>query len=376
MALNRYIKIVIFSVVPLLFSATVNLPSYISKVYKKKTTDFPKAFIVSGAHGDELGGYLSAVYIYKTFKIENGNMKFFPFLNIKSVVRTYRYLDGVGDINDKFVFSEQNLLDLPDDIFKKINFVKREMKSFKPDLVLSLHAGWGYSVINGRRWGNSITIDEKRYKGLILYPNAKKVLEVINSKNHFKYRDYSLKVLNIFSKNRKTETNDFSTWVLKSGFPIYTIESSKQLDLWRQIYNTSFAVTEFLKLYGFKIKNEKTALSRRTIEKFLNSIKRKRVNLKFYIDGKFHNYVCEYGKKLKIPVSKNSSIIIPEIEVNDLGYFIVPRSEKNYKKSYTFKEFINFKVKYLDIYKKRYTDYCYIEFVIKRETTSGTLDKR
>ncbi|SNR75260.1 M14/M99 family metallopeptidase [Desulfurobacterium atlanticum] len=363
--LGKLIKVVFFFVVPLLFSATLHLPSYVPKTYEKKITNSPKAFVISGAHGDEIGGYLSAVYLYKTLKVKNGDIKFLPFLNIKSVVKTYRYLDGVGDINDKFSFSKQNVLNLPDNVFRKIEFIRKEIRDFKPDVVLSLHVAWGYSVINKKRWGNSIVIDEKRYKNLILYPVAKKVLQSINSNNKYRYRDYSIKVLNTFSKNVKSEMNDFSAWVLKSGFPVYTIESSKQLDLWRQIYNTSFAVAEFLKFYGFKIENLDTVLNKRQIDKFLKSIKKRKVKLKFLIDGKYYTYDCEYRGKLIVPVKKDSEIFIPEVEINDIGYFIVPRSEMNYKKNYFFRNFINFKVKYLNVSKKRYDDYCYIRFVVK-----------
>ncbi|WP_456397296.1 M99 family carboxypeptidase catalytic domain-containing protein [Desulfurobacterium sp.] len=367
----KFIAGFIFLVFPLLVSATVNLPPYIPKVYEKKATNSPRVFILSGAHGDEPGGYLSALYLYKTLNLKNGDVKFLPFLNIKTIVRTYRYLDAVGDINDKFAFSKSNSLQLPEDVFRKIGFVKKEIEEFKPDFVLSLHAGWGFSIRDKRRWGNSITIDEKRYKNIELYSKAEKVLNAINLYNPYRYENYSIKVLNTFSKNVKSEMNDFSTWVLKSGFPVYTIESSKNLSLWRQIYNTSFATIKFLKLYGFKIENEKAVLNRKNIEKFLSLLRKKKIKIEFMINNKTRYYFCKYGKELKVPVDKTAEISIPEIEINDFGYFLIPKSEFNYKKRYNFKRFINFKIKYLDVNRKKYSDYCFIKFVVKRGTASS-----
>ncbi|OMH40313.1 M99 family carboxypeptidase catalytic domain-containing protein [Desulfurobacterium indicum] len=348
--MSKKIYILLIFCFPLLISATINLPYYIPKSYEIRKTDSPRAFIVAGIHGDEIGGYLSAVYLYKKLKLSKGDIKFIPFLNIKSIVRTYRYLEGVGDVNEKFVFSNKNELSIPEDVFNKINFVKKELINFKPDFVLSFHSGWGFSYNDRRRWGNSITIDEKKHGQIDLYTVAFKVLSEINRNNRYKRVKYSIKILNTFSNNVVRDMNDFSTWVLKNNIPVFTIESSKNSVLWRQIYNISFATLEFLKIYGFKVSNVDEILDPMNIRKFLKSIRRNNLKFKIYINGVSKEYKCGYKQKLNIFVNKNANIVVPDIELNDVGYFLVPYSEINYKHSYNFYRKIMFKIKFLVVY--------------------------
>ena len=40
-------------------------------------------------------------------------------------------------------FQKKNVLHLPKNIFEVVNYVKSSILKFKPNLILSLHAGWG-----------------------------------------------------------------------------------------------------------------------------------------------------------------------------------------------------------------------------------------
>ncbi len=363
-----FLKLIVFTIfINNLFGAKVELPNYHSKIYTIKKSNNPKVLIVAGIHGDEYGGFLSAVYLLKNLKIKNGEIDIIPFLNIKSIASNHRYMiGGGGDMNDKFVFSNYNKLNVPKEYFEKIKDIKNKILNIKPNLLLSLHAGWGYSYKNNRRWGNSIVIDEKKYKGLKLYQKAKSVIKNINKNNPNRFIPYKLKVLNTFSKNIHIDMNDFSSWALKNGIEIFSIESSKNLRIRTQIYNSSFVVLEFLKLYGIKVENRDKILSIKNIKAFLNSLKKENVIFKTEINGKQNVLSCKYKEKKSVKVKKEDTIKINNIELDEIGYFIVPKSEKNYKEYYTFKKYIDFKIKYFDINKKGYRNFCFIKFKVEK----------
>ena len=345
--------------------AEVSLLNYLPKVYDINATNEPKVFIVAGIHGDEYGGFLSAQYILSNIKIKKGHIRVIPYLNIKSIVVNFRYLINGGDLNDKFVFSKINKLDLPQSVYQKINYIKKSIKDFNPDVVLSLHSGWGYSYRDNKRWGNSIVIDEKEYKGKDLYSKANIVLEYINKNNRYKLYPYTLKVLNTFSNDVHIDMNDFSSWVLKSNFDVYSIESSKNQRIRTQIYNTTFALLEFLRVYGIEVVNKDELLSIDNIKRFLNSIRLRRVNFNIYIDGNKKEISCKLYEKKVIKITKGSKIEIKDIQINKMGYFITPNSRKNYQNIYTFKKNISFRINYFNIDKKRYDSFCRLIFEYK-----------
>ncbi len=345
-------------------ASTIKLPEYLPKMYSIQKSKEPKVLIVGGIHGDEYGGYLSALYLLKTLKTENGNISFLPFLNIKSMVVNFRYLLGGGDMNDKFVFSNHNDLKLPASSFRKIQNIKEKILSFSPDLVLSLHSGWGYSYEDPKRWGNSLVIDDMEYKGKKLYEKADIVLENINKHNDRKLFPYTIKVLKTFTENVKMDMNDLSTWILKNDLDVFTIESSKNQRIRTQVHNTTFAVLEFLELYGIKVINRQEMLSIENIKRFIDNIKQDRASFDIVIDGYRKTVRCGYKERKTVELEKNSTVEIEDVELGQLGYFIVPKSEKNYTTSYSFENNINFKVKYFNIDKKEYDDYCFVQFKV------------
>jgi predicted deacylase len=123
-----------------------------------------KILIIGGIHGNEPGGYKTSDILIDT-KIKKGIVAILPRSNPESIFTFKRGYNG--DMNRKFSYISKK-----DKDYYKINSIKNFIKDFKPDLILSLHDGYGYFNKNHNQWGESIVIDEAIYNNIPLFQTA------------------------------------------------------------------------------------------------------------------------------------------------------------------------------------------------------------
>ena len=130
-----------------------------------------RILIVGGIHGNEPGAY-KAADILRNVEVEKGELIIAPRSNFLSVLANVRGYNG--DMNRKFAKISPKDPDYP--CVKKL---KELIKELKPDVVLSLHDGYGFHILNKRFWGQCIVIDEEVYSGYPLGKIAKEVAKAI-----------------------------------------------------------------------------------------------------------------------------------------------------------------------------------------------------
>ncbi len=241
------------------------------KTYTLKTSKNPRVFIIAGIHGNERGSFYAAWYLVKNLKIKNGTIKIIPFVNAPAIKKYKRYKKF--DINSYFGYSDNFIKKsaLNNYETEAVLYIKNLVRTFKPELIISLHQGRNYSYINRKYWGNSITIDEKTYKGKNLYNIAGTLLKQVNKSPYLKY-PFTIKILNTFSEKHIQNYYDFSAWALKSGAWEFTLESSTYSPLDYEIYNLTLLTTSLLEKFGIKT-NRKELLNIKNIDKFIEKNK-------------------------------------------------------------------------------------------------------
>jgi len=192
-------------------------------IYKNKNTN-NNLVIIGEIHGDESSGYLTAFYLTKNLKIKNSNYNIYiiPFTNINGIINNKRSIKY--DFNNKFT-KRINKRDID---YHYVTSLKNILDNLKPKIVVSIHAGHKYTV------GNSIIIDEKKYKNIKLYnfilPVYLKLKKQINCK---------LVISNTIKNRYKYGQDNFNdlSWFCLTNYNsyFYTIESTKEQKIIKQI---------------------------------------------------------------------------------------------------------------------------------------------
>ncbi len=252
-----------------------------------------RVLIVGGIHGNEPGAY-KAAEILRHLKVKKGELLIAPRTNFVSILTNRRGYNG--DMNRKFAHISKKDPDYP-----KVKKLKELIKNYKPDLLLTLHDGFGFHSVNPKAWGQCIVIDEEVYKGIELGKAAKTVSKRVNTL--IDRKKWKIPVFNThtFRKNTKhpEQRKSLTYFCLKEcSVPAICLEVSKQLpDLYHKVKFHLLMIREFFKLHGVE-----TEPSIDTVLKNLNEFLEPRVSYstQLLINGR------------KVEVSSNKTFKLPK----------------------------------------------------------------
>ncbi|WP_163328451.1 M14/M99 family metallopeptidase [Desulfurobacterium thermolithotrophum] len=300
-----------------------------------------RILLIGGIHGNEPGAYKCAE-ILRQVKVERGELFIAPRSNFISILANVRGYNG--DMNRKFAKLSKKDPDYP-----YVLKLKRLIKEIKPDVVLSLHDGFGFHILNKRFWGQCIVIDEERYKNFELGKIARTVSRLVNSK--IRNKRWLIPVFNThtFSKNTKhpEQRRSLTYYCLsKCNTQAYCLEASKQLpNLETKVKTHLLMLKEFFRIFNLEIKPDFNFLIE-NCERILNERKTYTANLK--INGR------------KIIISSNKTIKVPsKSEVEFLSFHgsdgtnVIPVGVNLNWRKFTIRDSLSLKIKddYLDIFK-------------------------
>jgi len=211
---------------------------------KEGKTKGGKILIIGGIHGNEEGGYKASDILIDT-EIKKGTIAILPRSNPESIFTDKRGYNG--DMNRKFA----NLSSKDNDYYK-IYSIKNFIKDFKPDVVLSLHDGYGFFAKHHNQWGECIVIDENSYNGIDLFTPAKFISDTL------KKAGVNIPINNTHTFKKQTKHKEqrksLTYYTLQAhNIPAFCIEASKQTSIKRKVTIHLLALKEFFKLYNVEI---------------------------------------------------------------------------------------------------------------------------
>ena len=265
-----------------------------------------RVLLIGGIHGNEIGAYKASDLLIDS-EIVKGELLIIPRSNFTSILANVRGYNG--DMNRKFDYISEK-----DPDYYYVKALKDIILSYRPDVVISMHDGFGFSSENKRAWGQSVVIDEIRYNDFELYKKAKFVMDEANRLVRKKISIINTKTFTgLYHKEQKKA---LTGWCLKHNIEAYCIEASKQLKSVEDKVYTHFAMLKgFFKLYNIEIKNFDDIAE--NINKYLIS---KKPRLVLDINGK----KIEVKNKEILKVKRGSVIEVAEINGNR-GDYLVPR---------------------------------------------------
>ena len=264
-----------------------------------------RILIIGGIHGNEIGAYKAADLLIDN-ELKSGEILVIPRSNFTSILANVRGYNG--DMNRKFDYISKK-----DPDYYYIQMLKDTILSYKPDVVISMHDGYGFANKNKKAWGQSVVIDEVRYKDFDLITPAK---FVVNESN--KYLKHKITIINTktFSgKVHKEQKKALTGWCLQNGVKAFCIEASKQLSLKEKIYTHLVMLREFFKIYSVEFEGGID----RIVNDFVLDIKDKP---KLVLKINNHKIVLRDKEVLK--VKRGSIIEVAQID-GKRGDFIVPQ---------------------------------------------------
>jgi len=285
-----------------------------------------KILLIGGIHGNEEGGYKASDCLIDT-EIKKGILAILPRSNPESIFTDMRGYNG--DMNRKFSNISKN-----DNDFYKINSIKNFIADFKPDVILSLHDGFGFYAKHHNQWGECIVIDETHYNNIDLYSPAKFVSDSLKKAGF----DIPINNTHTFQKqtNHKEQRKSLTYYSLqKHNIPAFCIEGSKQSSLKRKLQIHLIALKEFFKLYNVEIEPTFDYL----ISNINTLIKPKTTNIIATINNQ--KRLITHSEIIKVP--KGSEIEF-KITNNRGGGLIAHGVNVNYK-SFHYKNNLTFYVK-------------------------------
>lgn len=303
-----------------------------------------KILLIGGIHGNEPGAYKTAE-ILKNVGVKRGSLIVAPRVNPVSILANVRGYNG--DMNRKFSFISKR-----DPDFKNVKFIKELISEYKPDVVLSLHDGFGFHSVNKKAWGQCIVIDEECYKGFHLGKIARSVSKEVNGK--IKKREWKIPLYNThtFSENtRHPEQRKSLTYycLTKQNVPAFCLETSKQLPyLSLKVYFHLLMLKEFFKLYNVEIEPTFDYLIgnlNRYLKPTLHysvslEVNGRRVLLSSYRE--FRLPKGSYFKVLKVNGKEGSNVVCRDVNMNLRTFSIKRRVKLTLKED--FKEIFSFRV--------------------------------
>ena len=265
-----------------------------------------KVMLIGGIHGNEMGAYKAADMLIDA-TVEEGELLIIPRSNFTSVLANVRGYNG--DMNRKF-----EKISKKDPDFYYVELLKSAILHYKPDVLISMHDGYGFNIENKKDWGQSVVIDEKQYKHFNLYTEAdfvrshaniylRKKLSLVNTKTFTSH---------IHDEQKKALTG----WCLEHGIKAFCIEASKQLSsVDEKIKTHLIMLREFFKLYGVKIKELNEMIKKPS--KFID-----KRSAEIVVEINSQKYRYKKSAFLKVPRGSNVKIV----SINGpRGAFVVPR---------------------------------------------------
>jgi hypothetical protein len=287
----------------LLFAKSSNhivLPKKPFEYFHKKGKG-KRILIIGGIHGNEIGAYKAAdLLVNMDIKAD---VLIIPRSNFTSILANVRGYNG--DMNRKF---DSISKDDPD--FYYVELLKEAIFDFKPDLLISMHDGYGFNSKNPNAWGQSVVIDEVKYKNFEL---LKEALYVKNNANKFLKWPVSIINTKTFTGTKHKEQKKALTgWCLKHNIKAFCIESSKQLPTLKdKIYTHLVMLREFFRFYDIKS----------DIDYFMDKLEIKSSTPSVTL--KINNSIYKINKHTKINLSKISNVEVVDIK-GDRGSFVIP----------------------------------------------------
>jgi len=213
--------------------------------------------------------------------------------------------------------------------YKYVSKIEELILKFMPHVLLSLHDGYGFAVKEKKAWGQSIVIDEDKYKSFNLLSIAEYVR--YNANKFLRYK-VAVKNTHTFSKPGSYNKNGLTGWSLKHGIMAFSLESSKNIPLKERMKTHLLMIKYFFQKFGIKS----------NIDYLIN-----------HINPTFKKPVAILNVNNKIiKINKTSIIEVPKdakvkfINLNKEGFFISPRGvDKNWS-SFYFKD-VTFDVMYM-----------------------------
>ena len=303
----------------------ITLPDKPLNIYHKKSqVDGPKILIIAGIHGDEIGGYKSADILTRV-SVTKGELLIIPRANFLAILNNTRGYNG--DMNKKFKKIDKNDKDK-----NSIELIKKTILDFNPDVLISLHEGYGFAKNSKNAWGNSIVIDEKKYRDFNLLETATFVQKNVN-----KHLDYKIAIKNTKTFSDPTETNKetfmLSDWTLRQNIKAFAIESSKNMELKKRIKTHLMMIKYFFDYYGLEIEP--------TMETVVNNIDFSTQTPTIVM--KINNKIIKINKNSTLLLESGSKIEVIEV-IGPNGSYIVPRGVDLNWKSFKFNN-VSFDVK-------------------------------
>jgi len=203
-----------------------------------------KILIIGGIHGNEPGGYKASDILVDT-EIKKGTIAILPRSNPESIFTFKRGYNG--DMNRKFAN-----LSKKDEDFYKINSIKNFITDFKPDVILSLHDGYGYYAKHHNQWGECIVIDEAVYNNIPLLKQASFVSEYLK-KEGFNIPVHNTRTSEKDSHHKEQRMSLTYYALTHHNIPAFCIEGSKQSTLKRATTIHLLAMKKFFELYNVEI---------------------------------------------------------------------------------------------------------------------------
>jgi len=287
------------------------LPKKPFKYFHKKGRG-KKILIIGGIHGNEIGAYKAAdLLIDMDIKADVLIIPRSNFTSILADVRGYN-----GDMNRKFAYISKKDAD-----YIYVELLKNAILDFKPDLLISMHDGYGFNYKNNRAWGQSIVIDEEIYKNFNLFKEAEFIKNNAN-----KYLKWPITIINtktFTSTIHKEQRKALTAWCLKHNIKAFCIEASKQLpSLKDKIYTHLIMVREFFNLYNVKS----------NIDEYIKNISLDTAIPTVTI--KINNQIYKINKSTIINLPKKSDIEVVGIK-GERGSFVIPKGVNlNWRKFY------------------------------------------
>ncbi len=271
-----------------------------------------RILVIGGIHGNEPGGYRASDMLMDV-DVTKGSLLIVPRSNFTSILAFKRGYNG--DMNRKFAGIGK---DDPDLI--QVQRIKQVIRDFKPDVLLSLHDGYGFNSIDTRYWGQSVVIDAERFLGFELGDVARQVASAVNRK--IKVKKWHIPVLNTRTFDRDThhpeQRRSLTFFTLTQCHTrAFCLEVSKQLpNLKIKVRHHLLMLKEFFSIFNVEISPDFDTLISGL---GLNHVKKDGFSVDMDINGKEVN--VDAGSTIRVP----SASEIKMLSINGpRGTFIVP----------------------------------------------------
>ena len=291
-------------------SVKIELPPKPFEYYiKRGRSKGSTVLVVGGIHGNEIGSYKAADMLVNV-EVEKGTLIVVPRSNFTSILANQRGYNG--DMNRKFRYISKKDPDYP-----YVEQLKQLILELKPDVVVSLHDGFGFNRLNRNHWGQCVVIDESQYKNFPLYNIASYIINEANKE--IKNPKWKLDVYNTqtFTSDRHLEQRKALTgWCLTHNIPAFCFEASKQLPTTKDKVKTHLTMLKHIfEIYSVKIRPSFDYL----INEIDTYLRPKPTIVKLSVNGRLER--VSSWKVFKVP--KGSYVKILDIN-GTRGSFVVP----------------------------------------------------